>query len=189
MLAAIQHLLDIKVIEPVPQAQKGKGVYSIFFLVPKKNGEVRGDTAPEVVKSLPSPMQVQDGDLAINCGGTSAQRLLSVAGFLGGLPACANPPQGQMLSPFLLWLPSLSILNPPFWTGCGSQGLHKDLGGRSGSSSPAGDISIPVSRRCSDLSSISGTGSQGRPPHSSESPEPAVCAGLRKEFLVSSTVP
>lgn len=34
MLKVIDHLLNINAIEPVPQAQRGKGVYSIFFLVP-----------------------------------------------------------------------------------------------------------------------------------------------------------
>lgn len=40
-MQAIQHLLDIQAIEPVPTTQARRGVYSVFFLVPKKNGEMR----------------------------------------------------------------------------------------------------------------------------------------------------
>lgn len=40
-LLAIQHLLDIQAIERVPRPQMGRGVYSVFFLVPKKNGDMR----------------------------------------------------------------------------------------------------------------------------------------------------
>lgn len=40
-LQAIQHLLDIRVMEPIPPKAKFKVVYSIFFLVPKKSGEIR----------------------------------------------------------------------------------------------------------------------------------------------------
>lgn len=41
VLKAAQHLLDIEAVEPVPQGQQGRGVYSIFFTVPKKNGHWR----------------------------------------------------------------------------------------------------------------------------------------------------
>lgn len=37
---AIQHLLDIRASEKVPTSQRGKGVYSVFFLVPKTNGDM-----------------------------------------------------------------------------------------------------------------------------------------------------
>lgn len=40
ILAAIVHLLEIQAIEPIPHKQRGKGDYSIFFLVLKKNGEM-----------------------------------------------------------------------------------------------------------------------------------------------------
>lgn len=38
---AIQHLLDIRAIERVPSLQRGQGVYSVWFLVLKKNGDFR----------------------------------------------------------------------------------------------------------------------------------------------------
>lgn len=41
MKEAIQHLLHIKAIESVPSSQRRKGVYSIFFLVPKKDKKMR----------------------------------------------------------------------------------------------------------------------------------------------------
>lgn len=41
MFSTIQHLLELKAIEPVPTGQSHSGVCSIFFLVPKKNGDVR----------------------------------------------------------------------------------------------------------------------------------------------------
>lgn len=41
MQRAIHHLLSIKAIEPVPMDQRGTGVYSVFFTVPKKNGDWR----------------------------------------------------------------------------------------------------------------------------------------------------
>lgn len=40
-LKAIHHLLHIRNIEPVPLSQRGKGVYSVSFLVSKKNGDWR----------------------------------------------------------------------------------------------------------------------------------------------------
>ncbi|XP_042320541.1 uncharacterized protein LOC121929246 [Sceloporus undulatus] len=41
LLEAIDHLVAIQAIEPVPDDQKGLGCYSAFFLVPKKNGSWR----------------------------------------------------------------------------------------------------------------------------------------------------
>lgn len=38
----IQHLLDIRAIEPVPRDQERTGFYSILFLVPKSSGVWRG---------------------------------------------------------------------------------------------------------------------------------------------------
>lgn len=38
----IHHLLEMKAIEPVPAQHWGTGFYSIFFLVPKTSGGVRG---------------------------------------------------------------------------------------------------------------------------------------------------
>lgn len=38
-LDAIQHLWDISAVERVPPAQRG--VYLVFFLVPKRNGKMR----------------------------------------------------------------------------------------------------------------------------------------------------
>lgn len=41
ILAAISHLIQIRAIEEVPRDQRGTRVYSVFFLVPKKNGGTR----------------------------------------------------------------------------------------------------------------------------------------------------
>lgn len=41
MRKAIHHVLNIKAIEPVSKSQQGTGVYFMFFLVPKKNGDMR----------------------------------------------------------------------------------------------------------------------------------------------------
>lgn len=41
MDAKVQHLLDIKAIEPVPVGQEQTGFYSILFLVPKSSGGCR----------------------------------------------------------------------------------------------------------------------------------------------------
>lgn len=41
MEQAIHHLLKIWAIEPVPLPQISQGIYSVFFLIPKKNGDAQ----------------------------------------------------------------------------------------------------------------------------------------------------
>lgn len=41
IMGAIQHLLDMEAIKPVPLSSWGTGMYSMFFIVPPKNGDVQ----------------------------------------------------------------------------------------------------------------------------------------------------
>lgn len=100
-----------------------------------------GNTRPEVVKSLPYPATVQNGNLAVHSGSCLAGGPSGFPGSVGSLSPCAHPPQTQVLSPILLWVPSC-LLGSFFWAHGSAKGFHKDLSSSSSSPSPAGVVPL-----------------------------------------------
>lgn len=111
MSQEISHLLYIKAIEPVPEAQHQTG----FFPRSQELWGLEGHTQLKTPKPLGTLPQIQDAFPSINPLSSEARGSASVSRPEKSLPACPDTPRAPKVPEVRIWGPTLPVPGNAVW--------------------------------------------------------------------------
>lgn len=115
--------MTICAVETIPEKEKGLGVYSIFFTVPKRNGDWGDHSRLKVSELVHTGSPFQNGNAEIHFEGTAARQLSNIHKPHRSIPSYPHHSVTQVLC----GRPSSAVPDPSIWAIIGSQSFLKNV--------------------------------------------------------------
>lgn len=141
--SAIQHLLDIRVIERLPRHHRAKGAYSIF-IISKKNGDAR---AILDLKWLNKKIRKKKFKMETRCSILATVQKGDFMSSLQNLFAHSKSSEPPQISEVRIQQCPFSVSCASFWTQIFSPGIHQSPCSSGGQTENAKNLTLPISGR------------------------------------------